>query len=196
MANIYYTSFVFYSNSDVAAKVEKWQKSLRPTQRLVNLAEQKARLCKLFYSGNDSEIDFGALSVAYKGDFMFESRVSPPFGLQDRMLELLAEIDPNVVVGIFYNKDDDTSGYRYIVLDKNGKIYDNTHGEMDGFEFVRDENGDAENQHNNQMMIEFYSNQLEWVVDLRNDFKGSREYLKDEIKSLKKLISDFKKQKF
>lgn len=202
MAGIIYTSFSFLGNNAVEVKIEEWRNSLRSIQNLDNLAEQEAKLREVYYSGYEGEIDFGASSVDYKGDFHFESRFSPPLGIQDRILLLLAEIDPNVVVSICYNKDDATEGYRYIVLDKFGEIFDNALGEVDGsdldcVEIDEDDEDDEDQEHGqkNEAMIEFRLNQLEAVRDLAEDFKGSRAYLKSEIKWIRREISDLKKQK-
>ena len=199
MAGIIYTSFSFLGNNAVEEKVEAWRNSLRPLQDLDDLIEQEAKLREVFYSGYEGEIDFGAIYVDYKGDFHFESRSFAPLGIQDRILQLLAEIDPNVVVSICYNKDDDTEGYRYIVLDKFGEIYDNALGEIDGSDIdcieIDEDDENQEDGQKNGAMIEFRLDQLEAVMDLAEDFKGSRAYLKSEIKWIRRAVSDLKKQK-
>ncbi len=132
-------------------------------------------------------------------------------GLQEKVLRTLELIDKNVVIQIDYSADTTnlyfTEGYRYILMDQDGEIYDNTQGsvlvqdlsasdewETDLFDFDSAWNPISAHARlhpkNKATFLNETMDELEYVTDLGNDFKGSKKYLKNSIKRLKNAIKN------
>jgi len=214
-----FTALSIYGNEAVYEKVNQWDDLLKSILNSNHLEEHKAKILDVFFDGQIKKALSELESICYKGSsshfydtttFSFES-AEPLMGLQDKVLRTLARIDKNVVIQIDYSADTTnlyfTEGYRYILMDKDGEIYDNTQGsvlvqdlsasdewETDLFDFDSAWNPISAHARlhpkNKATFLNETMDELEYVTDLGNDFKGSKKYLKNSIKRLKNAIKN------
>ena len=212
-----FTALSIYGNEAVAEKVNQWDDLLGSVLNSNNSQEHKAKILDVFFDGQIKEALSELESICYKGSsshfydtttFSFES-AEPLMGLQEKVLRTLARIDKNVVIQIDYSADTTnlyfTEGYRYILMDQDSGIYDNTQGsvlvqdlsasdewETDLFDFDSAWNPISAHARlhpkNKATFLNETMDELEYVTDLGNDFKGSKKYLKNSIKRLKNAI--------
>jgi hypothetical protein len=214
-----FTALSIYGNEAVYEKVNQWDDLLKSILNSNHLEEHKAKILDVFFDGKIKKALSELESICYKGSsshfyetttFSFES-AEPLMGLQEKVLRTLELIDKNVVVQIDYSADTTnlyfTEGYRYILMDKDGEIYDNTQGsvlvqdlsasdewETDLFDFDSAWNPISAHARlhpkNKATFLNETMDELEYVTDLGNDFKGSKKYLKNSIKRLKNAIKN------
>jgi len=214
-----FTALSIYGNEAVYEKVNQWDDLLKSILNSNHLEEHKAKILDVFFDGQINKALSELESICYKGSsshfyetttFSFES-AEPLMGLQEKVLRTLELIDKNVVIQIDYSADTTnlyfTEGYRYILMDQDGEIYDNTQGsvlvqdlsasdewETDLFDFDSAWNPISAHARlhpkNKVTFLNETMDELEYVTDLGNDFKGSKKYLKNSIKRLKNAIKN------
>jgi hypothetical protein len=224
MKNKVYSAISIYGNDAITEKVNEWFDLLVPVIASDDSKLHSKKIFEVIFLGQHVNSVTHLDSIYYKGNssggsdyydgltFFFESALQLDT-LQENFLNSLANVDPNVVIHMDYSIEEYvnrgspylTEGYRYILLDEEAQIYDNTQGSVrvqdlsasDDWEtdlFDLDAMWNATSAHarlhpnNKATFLNEAMDELEYVTDLGNDYKKSKKYLKNITRSLKNTI--------